>query len=148
MLSNGNCAIIKSVKIIEIVASQTTYNFEVADFHTYYVSDSKVLVHNLCAQAYLDEALNRQGLDGVPQGGFKERWIEGNYKIEVRAHAGNSEFTNAKQIFRVSRRPLGGGKSTMQYLGSDNIWYGMSVLKPSSPSFSSAAAALTHIPVP
>ena len=48
MLSNGNCAIIKSVKIIEIVASQTTYNFEVADFHTYYVSDSKVLVHNLC----------------------------------------------------------------------------------------------------
>ncbi|MBR7099704.1 MAG: hypothetical protein IKC91_00935, partial [Clostridia bacterium] len=36
------------VKIIEIVASQTTYNFEIADFHTYYVTDSKVLVHNLC----------------------------------------------------------------------------------------------------
>ena len=26
----------------------TVYNFEVEDFHTYYVSDSAVLVHNVC----------------------------------------------------------------------------------------------------
>ena len=27
---------------------ETTYNFEVEDFHTYFVSDSNVLVHNSC----------------------------------------------------------------------------------------------------
>lgn len=27
----------------------TVYNFEVEDFHTYYVSEQKVLVHNTCA---------------------------------------------------------------------------------------------------
>lgn len=26
------------------------YNFEVEDFHTYYVGESSVLVHNLCTQ--------------------------------------------------------------------------------------------------
>lgn len=37
---------------------------------------------------YLDEALKRRGLDKVPEGGFKEGWIEDGYKIEVRVHAG------------------------------------------------------------
>lgn len=27
---------------------ETTYNFEVEDFHTYYVSNSDILVHNSC----------------------------------------------------------------------------------------------------
>ncbi len=27
---------------------ETTYNFEVADFHTYYVGSTEVLVHNKC----------------------------------------------------------------------------------------------------
>ena len=27
----------------------TVYNFEVADYHTYYVGDEDVLVHNKCA---------------------------------------------------------------------------------------------------
>lgn len=50
LLSNGNCAIIESVEVEKLSEPEITYNFEVADFHTYYVSDSKVLVHNLCAQ--------------------------------------------------------------------------------------------------
>ena len=28
--------------------SRNTYNFEVADFHTYYVTESNILVHNKC----------------------------------------------------------------------------------------------------
>ena len=49
LLSNGNSAIIESVEVEKLSEPETTYNFEVADFHTYYVSDSKVLVHNMCA---------------------------------------------------------------------------------------------------
>ena len=48
MLSDGSCAIIEEIQVEHLSEPETTYNFEVEDFHTYYVSDSKVLVHNKC----------------------------------------------------------------------------------------------------
>ena len=48
LLSDGKYGIIISVKIEELESPETTYNFEVADFHTYYVSEANVLVHNRC----------------------------------------------------------------------------------------------------
>ena len=48
MLSSGETAIIKAVSYEDLDASETTYNFEVADSHTYYVGDNGVLVHNAC----------------------------------------------------------------------------------------------------
>lgn len=48
LLTNGNYGIIQAVKVEQLETSETTYNFEVEDFHTYYVSESKVLVHNKC----------------------------------------------------------------------------------------------------
>lgn len=44
LLSSGKEVIIEKVKTETLTESETTYNFEVADFHTYYVSDCKVLV--------------------------------------------------------------------------------------------------------
>mgnify|MGYP004643826433 CR=1 FL=1 len=35
-------------EIIKLKSPETTYNFEVEDFHTYFVSESNVLVHNMC----------------------------------------------------------------------------------------------------
>ena len=49
LLLDGSCAIIKEIQVEKLSEPETTYNFEVADYHTYYVSDSKVLVHNMCA---------------------------------------------------------------------------------------------------
>lgn len=50
LLFTGVCAIIEAVKAIRYDEPQTTYNFEVADFHTYYVGTG-VLVHNIgCGQ--------------------------------------------------------------------------------------------------
>ena len=46
LLSDGSYAIIEAVRAIHYDESQTTYNFEVADFHTYYVGNG-VLVHNM-----------------------------------------------------------------------------------------------------
>ena len=48
LLSDGKYGIIVSVKIEELESPETTYNFEVEDFHTYYVSEANVLVHNRC----------------------------------------------------------------------------------------------------
>ena len=50
MLSDGTCAIINSVAVETLESPETTYNFEVEDFHTYFVSESNVLVHNSCSE--------------------------------------------------------------------------------------------------
>ena len=55
LLSNGNRAIIESVEVEKLFESETTYNFEVAEAHTYYVSNSKVLVHNMCRKEWAKE---------------------------------------------------------------------------------------------
>lgn len=48
LLSDGSCATIEAIEVEKLAVPQTTYNFEVAESHTYYVSNSKVLVHNKC----------------------------------------------------------------------------------------------------
>ncbi len=50
LLSTGICVKIEAIQIEKLSKPETTYNFEVEDFHTYYVTESKVLVHNLCKQ--------------------------------------------------------------------------------------------------
>ena len=48
LLSDGSRGVIEQIEIQNLDSAETTYNFEVADFHTYYVSESNVLVHNDC----------------------------------------------------------------------------------------------------
>lgn len=51
LLSDGKYGIIISIKVEELETPETTYNLEVEDFHTYFVSESNVLVHNRCNEA-------------------------------------------------------------------------------------------------
>ena len=48
LLSTGEDVTIEKVELEALTEAETTYNFEVADFHTYYVTDKDVLVHNKC----------------------------------------------------------------------------------------------------
>lgn len=48
LLADGSCAVIDGILVEELGKPETTYNFEVEDYHTYYVSKDKVLVHNMC----------------------------------------------------------------------------------------------------
>lgn len=48
LLSSGKEVIIEKIEVETLTKAETTYNFEVADFHTYYVSEKAVLVHNKC----------------------------------------------------------------------------------------------------
>ena len=54
LLSNGKEAIIEKVEAEQLAEAETTYNFEVEDFHTYYVTEKAVLVHNFCEKQYAD----------------------------------------------------------------------------------------------
>ena len=46
LLSDGTLCEVEGVSCKKLSEPETTYNLEVADFHTYYVSDACVLVHN------------------------------------------------------------------------------------------------------
>ena len=48
LFSNGEYGIINHIEVELLVEPQTTYNFEVEDYHTYYVGENEVLVHNRC----------------------------------------------------------------------------------------------------
>ena len=52
VLVNGEYVIVEQVQHEILEAPVATYNFEVQDFHTYYVSDSSILVHNDCGEIY------------------------------------------------------------------------------------------------
>ena len=64
LLSDGKYGIIVSVKIEELETPETTYNFEVEDFHTYFVGENEVLTHNKCtpnsAKRYLAEEIAKK----------------------------------------------------------------------------------------
>ena len=53
LLSDGTLCEVEGVSCKKLSVPETTYNLEVADFHTYYVSDACVLVHNsgLCGKS-------------------------------------------------------------------------------------------------
>ena len=50
LLADGSCAEIDGILVEELSTPEATYNFEVEDYHTYYVSEDKVLVHNICVE--------------------------------------------------------------------------------------------------
>ena len=55
LLADGTIVAIEAVTAEKLSEPETTYNFEVADFHTYYVSRSKVLTHNKCRKEWAKE---------------------------------------------------------------------------------------------
>ena len=47
-LQSGDIAVVGEIWLERLAAPTKVYNFEVEGFHTYYVGDSAVLVHNSC----------------------------------------------------------------------------------------------------
>ena len=52
LTSNGEYVVVEQVQHEILEAPVEVYNFEVEDFHTYYVGVSSVLVHNKCSGSY------------------------------------------------------------------------------------------------
>ena len=48
VLVNGEYVVVEKVQHEILESPVTVYNFQVADYHTYYVANSGVLVHNSC----------------------------------------------------------------------------------------------------
>jgi len=72
LLLNGELVVVEQVQHEILESPVTVYNFEVEDFHTYYVSEISVLVHNMCGKPNVaelsDDALRNFGQPGKNQG--------------------------------------------------------------------------------
>ena len=83
LLYNNDIAILYNIEIEELEREETTYNFEVEDYHTYYVGDTKLLAHNDCRSKAirkawkLEKANVKNGGDGVSR-----KWTDAE-KIEL-----------------------------------------------------------------
>ena len=73
----------------------TVYNFEVEDFHTYYVTGSSILVHNMCVKEFLKGSKNAkqvmsflkdQGFKIVSQNGSHVKLVNGSKTVIVPNH--------------------------------------------------------------
>lgn len=51
VMLNGEYVVVEQVQHELLESPETTYNFEVEDYHTYYVGDTSVWVHNVCKAA-------------------------------------------------------------------------------------------------
>ena len=78
VLQNGKYVVVEKIQHEILEKPVTVYNFEVEDFHTYYVGRSSILVHNLCKnpgragkQARLKELVNDDKLSSALRGEIK-----------------------------------------------------------------------------
>ena len=75
LLADGSCAVVDGILVEELSTPEATYNFEVEDYHTYYVTEDKVLVHNRCANVVDDgfeEWLNKGAADNSVYKGVQD----------------------------------------------------------------------------
>lgn len=81
-LSDGVLVPISAISVEKLERPETTYNFEVADFHTYYVGENEVLVHNTCAsELKKDPSINRDIQGEGKYGSYEITYESGNKYI-------------------------------------------------------------------
>ena len=53
VMLNGEYVVVEQVQHELLESPETTYNFEVKDFHTYYVGEQGIFTHNMCKKAQI-----------------------------------------------------------------------------------------------
>lgn len=121
LLSNGEYGIIESIEVESLDCPEPTYNLEVEDYHTYYVGNNEVLVHNKCGglgkksnvDNVIDETVNGQGnmtsqFTLSPEEALEagEKFLGSNYS-EI-GKAGSGVFRSGNKIFRIDNSSLKG----------------------------------------
>ena len=79
VMLNGEYVVVEQVQHELLESPETTYNFEVEDFHTYYVGDTYVLVHNQCGDSPQSPVkLSKHELKGIDAHAFKQDMVGGS----------------------------------------------------------------------
>ena len=77
VLQSGEYVVVELIQHEILETPVTVYNFEVEDFHTYYVSESAVLVHNEC-KPNSPVKVNQNALKKIDVHAFKKEFVKNN----------------------------------------------------------------------
>lgn len=81
-LSNNTYQMITDIIFEQLDNPVTVYNFEVDDWHTYYVGNSSILVHNMCAKEFIRSPQNYKKVEKfLKNNGFQKVRQEGSHVI-------------------------------------------------------------------
>ncbi|MBN7773730.1 polymorphic toxin-type HINT domain-containing protein [Clostridium aminobutyricum] len=135
-LANGKTAKVEALKIENLETPIKVYNFEVQGWHTYYVSDSEVLVHNTgtnpCGIA--SKGVNKTERKLVPNDGKHQGASRGDVSADpfwnnktVGQKSLNSAYssTNTKQLYNVQD-----GKLVKFQPDNQGGWHAYEVINP------------------
>ena len=119
VLQNGKYVVIEKVQHEILDNPVTVYNFEVEDFHTYYVGNSSVLVHNDCGLKTIIESPN--ALSTVK--GFNQSQLDTYNDAVFKLASGDTTGLHAHRLstgnFAVDLKGFGKGR------GAGRIIYGV-----------------------
>ena len=101
VLSNGEYVIVEKVQHEILESPVKVYNFEVKDYHTYYVGENSVLVHNMCevenSEPHAQENNNNETELFLPDEFYEER-LPKFVTPGTQSLSKYDEFGNLKQI--------------------------------------------------
>ena len=101
-LLNGEYIVVEQVQHELLESPETTYNFEVEDFHTYYVGSWSVLVHNRCEKYHKATRTD----NGIKQGAEITKKQALN-----RLRNGKDVFVNTKSVAKsLAKKAFGNAK--------------------------------------
>lgn len=104
VLQSGRYVIVEKIQHEILEAPITVYNFEVADFHTYYVGDEGVLVHNMCAKKsdikQIEDVAKRMKMTS------RERREFGDYVEWLKKGKRNDKNFSFKELMEIAKEFL------------------------------------------
>ncbi len=110
VLSNGELVVVEWVQHEILESPIKVYNFEVEDWHTYFVGESSVLVHNMCELD--DDALVVRGGQSSPDN------LKTNQSKDPRGHiSANSANGVSLDDLATTPQPFKNGKVTVTTVG-------------------------------
>lgn len=74
LLSDGKTAILTKTELEHLSEPIMTYNFEVEDFHTYYVGEQGILVHNSCRGEVVRKAWKMEQQNAIDGKALSRDW--------------------------------------------------------------------------
>ena len=126
-LEDGSTGTVEKTKHAALDTQVTVYNFEVEDFHTYYVSEQKVLVHNTCAMtvkntqvAKASNATVQESEQVVVRLKYKKGWSEEQRaQADAKVAALNNADTSVRKVKGEKRKNV--RKMYINEYGKDSI---------------------------
>ena len=105
VLQSGEYVIVEMIQHEILESPITVYNFEVEDFHTYYVGASNILVHNMCAKKsdikQIEDVARKMGMTPEERRGF------GDYVEFYKKGKRNDANFTYKELVEIAEEYMG-----------------------------------------